>query len=214
MLFPLIETIAVENGKLQNLSYHQQRYREALAEYYPNQAVVMRNLSDITPPPEFQQGLVRCRIDYNATQQQVRFFRAQFDLDTDYVFGIFNASETRLLGGTGLHKRGREHRLEIGYWIHAQAVGKGYVTEAVKALTYNAFYYHGVKGLDICCDPRNQSSYAVAERCGFVHKETFSGRDQTPDGKPRDTMIWRLERPEVLAIPFPMHIYDAAQNLL
>lgn len=147
-------------------------------------------------------------------QQQLRFFRAQFDLDTDYVFGIFNASETRLLGGTGLHKRGREHRLEIGYWIHAQAVGKGYVTEAVKALTYNAFYYHGVKGLDICCDPRNQSSYAVAERCGFVHKETLSGRDQTPDGKPRDTMIWRLERPEVLAIPFPMHIYDAAQNLL
>lgn len=77
MLFPLIETIAVENGKLQNLAYHQQRYRQALAEYYPNQAVVMRNLSDITPPPEFQQGLVRCRIDYNATQQQVRFFPYQ-----------------------------------------------------------------------------------------------------------------------------------------
>lgn len=147
-------------------------------------------------------------------QQQLRFFRAQFDLDIDYVFGIFNASETRLLGGTGLHKRGGNHRLEIGYWIHQQAVGKGYVTEAVKALIYSAFSYHGVKGLDICCDPKNQASYAVAQRCGFTHEETLSGRDQTPDGKARDTMVWRLERSDTLETPFPLSIYDASNNSL
>lgn len=147
-------------------------------------------------------------------QQQLRFFRAQFDLDTDYVFGIFNASETQLLGSTGLHKRSREHRLEIGYWIRTQAVGKGYVTEAVQALVYAAFRYHGVKGIDICCDPRNQASYAVAQRCGFTHKETLSGRNQTPDGKPRDTMIWQLEQGNTLELPFAMRIYDEAHNLL
>jgi RimJ/RimL family protein N-acetyltransferase len=145
-------------------------------------------------------------------QQQLRFFRAQFDLDTDYTFGIFNPSETLLLGGTGLHKRGGDYRLEIGYWIDAQSVGQGYVTEAVKALVYAAFHYHGVKGIDICCDPRNHASYAVAQRCGFTHKETLSGKDLTPDGKPRDTMVWCMEQPETLRLPFSMTVYDAAHH--
>lgn len=147
-------------------------------------------------------------------QQQLRFFRAQFDLDNDYVFGIFNIDETLLLGGSGLHKRGAAQRLEIGYWIHAQAVGKGYVTETVRALVYAAFYCHGVKGLDICCDPRNQASYSVAQRCGFTHKATVSGKALTPEGKPRDTMIWQLEKPASLVAPFALRLYDAAQQRL
>ena len=44
-----------------------------------------------------------------------RRFRGRFDRDDDYVYGIFNPEETRVLGGTGLHTRVSGNALEIGY---------------------------------------------------------------------------------------------------
>ncbi|MGV6988216.1 aminotransferase class IV family protein [Testudinibacter sp. P80/BLE/0925] len=76
-MLPLIETIAVQDGELQNLAYHQRRYQQALATYYRQQTTQMLDLAAIQVPREFQHGLVRCRIDYNATEQQVRFFAYQ-----------------------------------------------------------------------------------------------------------------------------------------
>ncbi|TNH05322.1 hypothetical protein FHQ26_08655 [Testudinibacter sp. TR-2022] len=76
-MLPLMETIAVENGQLQNVAYHQQRYQQALREYYADTEVQVCDLSAIIVPLEFQHGVVRCRVDYNATQQQVRFFHYQ-----------------------------------------------------------------------------------------------------------------------------------------
>jgi RimJ/RimL family protein N-acetyltransferase len=57
--------------------------------------------------------------------QRLRSFRAKFDLDRDYVYGIFDSDEKVVLGGTGLHKRIGEGAREIGYWIHQHHVGRG-----------------------------------------------------------------------------------------
>ncbi|MGR3807053.1 4-amino-4-deoxychorismate lyase [Pasteurella testudinis DSM 23072] len=76
-MLPLIETIAVQDGVLQNVAYHQQRYQQALARYYSDQKTDCLDLSSIAVPCEFRQGLVRCRMDYNAIEQQVRFFAYQ-----------------------------------------------------------------------------------------------------------------------------------------
>lgn len=76
-MLPLMETIAVEKGVLQNLFYHQQRYQQTLSAFYPNQPIEILDLASICVPSEFQQGLVRCRVEYNNTRQQVRFFPYQ-----------------------------------------------------------------------------------------------------------------------------------------
>src|SRR5574342_1423507 len=55
-----------------------------------------------------------------------RRFRSHFDSGQDYVYGIFNPDETRVLGGTGLHRRLKGNGLGIGYWIH-----KGFVSQGV-----------------------------------------------------------------------------------
>lgn len=71
--FPLFETIAIIDGKPQNLPYHQARFELAMRDYF--HAPVAWQLADIlTVPAEFQQGLVRCRMDYNAEAFQVQFF--------------------------------------------------------------------------------------------------------------------------------------------
>src|SRR5574338_986969 len=53
-----------------------------------------------------------------AKVQRLKRFRGQFDLGQDFIYGIFNPENTRLLGGTGLHTRLGDSALEIGYWIH------------------------------------------------------------------------------------------------
>lgn len=71
--FPLFETIAIVNGKPQNLAYHQQRFEHAIKVFF--QATPQWQLAElINVPPAFQLGVVRCRIDYNATDFQQQFF--------------------------------------------------------------------------------------------------------------------------------------------
>jgi RimJ/RimL family protein N-acetyltransferase len=128
----------------------------------------------------------------DAKVQRLRSFRAEFDLDRDYIYGIFDSDEIVVLGGTGLHKRIGEGAREIGYWIHQHHVGRGYATEAAAALTRVAFEVDLVRRVEIRCDPTNDRSIAVPRKLGFTHEGTLRKNSITPDGELRDTMIWSL----------------------
>lgn len=127
-----------------------------------------------------------------AKTARLRQFRGNFDLDNNYVYGIFSSEETRVLGGTGLHTRAGENALEIGYWIRADSINQGFATEIAGALTKAAFEINNVKRVEIQCDPENIRSARVPEKLGFVHEATLRSREIMPDGKPRDTMIWTM----------------------
>ncbi|MCO5190278.1 MAG: GNAT family N-acetyltransferase [Anaerolineae bacterium] len=125
----------------------------------------------------------------------LRRFRGNFDLDVDYVYGIFDRDEAEVLGGTGLHTRIGKNALEIGYWIRADAVGRGLATEATAALTQIAFVVNGVDRVEIHCDPQNSASAAVPRKLGFTHEATLQRRIASgDDGEMRDSMIWTLFR--------------------
>jgi RimJ/RimL family protein N-acetyltransferase len=122
----------------------------------------------------------------------LRRFRGQFDLDDDYVYGILDRAERRVLGGTGLHTRGGAEAREIGYWIRADAEGQGYVTEAVAALTRVGFEVDRLERIEIRCDPANGRSSAVARRLGYAHEATLRGRIHDGQGRPTDVMVFSL----------------------
>ena len=46
-MFPLFETIAIENGKIKNIALHQARYERSLITYYGKSAVTFFNLLDL-----------------------------------------------------------------------------------------------------------------------------------------------------------------------
>ncbi|WGE78420.1 aminotransferase class IV family protein [Actinobacillus equuli] len=71
--FPLFETIAIIDGEPQNLAYHQQRFESAIKLYF-NAQPQWQLAEVICVPDEFQQGSVRCRIDYNASEFEQQFF--------------------------------------------------------------------------------------------------------------------------------------------
>lgn len=142
----------------------------------------------------------------------LRRFRGNFDLDRDYVYGIFNLHETQVLGGTGLHTRLGKRALEIGYWIHRAHLNQGLATEAAAALTKVAFELEEVDRVEIHCDPLNVRSAAVPRKLGFTHEATLRRRDRTPEGEPRDTMIWTLfstEYADSPAVQVQISLYDA-----
>jgi RimJ/RimL family protein N-acetyltransferase len=102
----------------------------------------------------------------------LREFRGQFDVGADSIYGIFDAGEERVLGGTGLHPRIGPGGLEIGYWIRADAAGKGLATESTAALTRVAFAVVGVERVEIRCAPENQASAAIPRKLGYSEEPT------------------------------------------
>ena len=130
--------------------------------------------------------------DLQTKIESIRRFRGKFDLGQDFVYGIFNQDDTRVLGGTGLHPRIGEAGLEIGYWIHHAYTNKGLATETAVALTQVAFKIDKVDRVEIRCDPENTASARVAEKIGFFHEATLSRRLPRENLLPRDTMIWTM----------------------
>ncbi len=138
--------------------------------------------------------------DLEAKVALLRRWRAEFDLDQDYVYGIFNRGETTALGSTGLHTRAGGNAREIGYWVRADHAGQGVATEAAAALTRVAFDINGVQRVEIHCDVRNLASAAVPRKLGFVHEANRRRTSPATDGS-YDLMVWTLFADEYRAGP-------------
>ena len=62
---------------------------------------------------------------------------------------------------------GRRQPPEIGYWLGAKHWGKGYATEAVRALIDHAFTDLDHEALQSAARVTNPASRRVLEKCGF-----------------------------------------------
>jgi len=125
-------------------------------------------------------------------EQRLARFHEAFHAGQDFVYGIFDASEREVFGGSGLHPRIGADALEIGYWIRTDVTGRGYATEVAEALTNAALRDVGVSRVQIRCDPANHASAAIPRKLGYRQLETIVENALTPDGQPRDTMVWQI----------------------
>ena len=126
------------------------------------------------------------------TRNRLRRYRSSFDSGDDFVFGIFDAEESEVLGGSGLHPRIGEGALEIGYWIRASRTGKGLATEAARALTQVGLEAPGIDRVQIMCDPANRASRRIPEKLGYRLIETRVGDRRSPGGAARDTVVFEM----------------------
>lgn len=62
----------------------------------------------------------------------------------------------------------KKNAVEIGYGIEPAYEGKGYTTEAVKAMIEWAFRQSGVYFVEAETEPDNKASQRILEKCGFV----------------------------------------------
>lgn len=74
-MYPLFETVAIIEGKAQNLALHQARYERSLQQFYGKQDVTVFQLAEIIEKhtallAQQDTTLYRCRLDYNAHHVQ------------------------------------------------------------------------------------------------------------------------------------------------
>lgn len=87
---------------------------------------------------------------------------------TNLMMLIISKENGKLIGATGYHNLNwKVPSFEIGYWIHPNYAGRGYVTEAVNALTDFAFSQFDAERVEILCDADNKASAAVAQKAGY-----------------------------------------------
>jgi len=138
--------------------------------------------------PSVDESEAHCR------RQQARFL-----LREDFVYFMFvrdaSGGDGELVGATGLHRIDWTLRkFEIGYWRKTGCEGRGFVTEAVRALARLAFDTLGARRVEIRMDDNNASSWRVAERAGFTLEALLRFDSATPAGDPRSTRVYARVR--------------------
>lgn len=139
-------------------------------------------------------------VPVDASEEVCRRAAAQFAAREDMMLFIWARESGRFLGGTGLHRFDWSvPRFEIGYWMRTSETGKGYVKEAVRALTDFAFTTLQAERMEIHCDARNRPSAVIARRCGYVYEGCIRHSARDPYGDLWDRMLFSKLRSEWLA---------------
>ncbi len=85
-----------------------------------------------------------------------------------YAIWIMELSDGTYLGDLCFKGITEDGMVEIGYGISPEFEGKGYMTEAVRAMTGWAGRQDGVRIIEAETDPDNHASQRVLEKCGYV----------------------------------------------
>jgi [ribosomal protein S5]-alanine N-acetyltransferase len=106
------------------------------------------------------------RIPSPYTEAHAREFFARGGAANETGFAIVSARDGKLLGGIGLRDAG-ESRGEVGYWVRAEARGRGVMRRALRLVARWAFDELGLVRLQLLTRPDNPASQRAAEGAGF-----------------------------------------------
>jgi RimJ/RimL family protein N-acetyltransferase len=100
------------------------------------------------------------------------------------------------IGGIGieLHTDVERVSAEIGYWLGEAMWGRGIATEALKAVTAEAFKRFDITRLYALPFADHAASVRVLEKAGYV-REGHLRRSAIKDGKVRDQLLFAAYRP-------------------
>jgi len=149
-------------------------------------------------------------IEMEETTTYARMAADLFQAGDDFPLWAFLKDTGEFVLACGLHRCDWDvPKFEIGYWRRSSYHGRGYVTEAVRALTGVGFEQMGANRMEIRCDARNSRSRRVAERAGYRLEAQIRHDSRAPDGTLRDTLIYALLPDEYRASPV---YFGGAQN--
>jgi ribosomal-protein-alanine N-acetyltransferase len=114
----------------------------------------------------------RDELTRSAFRRRVRHYQREAAEDHGYGFLIFEADSDRLLGGLTLSgvRRGVTQAGSLGYWLGLPHVGRGAMSEAVRAALdhfFDVLKLHRVEAATQLCNAR---SIGVLERNGFTRE--------------------------------------------
>lgn len=95
--------------------------------------------------------------------------KEEWRAETGYGFLIFRREDGELLGGITLSnvRLGVARTGCLGYWVGADHVRKGYMTEAVRCILDYSFNSLKLHRVEAACLPNNEASRGLLLKCGF-----------------------------------------------
>jgi [ribosomal protein S5]-alanine N-acetyltransferase len=105
-------------------------------------------------------------------RRRLRQYQRELRDDQGYPYLIFDETDSVLIGGLNLSniRRGVAQAAALGYWMGAPYVGRGLMTEAVRAAMRFAFGSLRLNRLEAACLPSNVASQRVLEKAGFTRE--------------------------------------------
>lgn len=98
----------------------------------------------------------------------VRSARHQHESGNGLHLAVFDGASGRFVGMIGLHHvSAYSPKGEVGYWIRLSEMGKGFATDALRALERYCRDELAFVRLDACIATDNFASQAVLRKCGF-----------------------------------------------
>ena len=110
-------------------------------------------------------------------------------------YGIVVKGTDKVIGSVDFNHRHADDVLEIGYTLHPDHWGLGYVPEAARALIDLAFKELGLHKIELSCFRSNVQSQRVAEKLGFTLEARIRDRKDT-QGNRCDSLIYGLLKSE------------------
>jgi ribosomal-protein-serine acetyltransferase len=99
----------------------------------------------------------------------------------------------KYIGGAGFHHIDWIRQCgEIGYWLAADAQGRGIMTKVCRALINHGFDAMKFHRIEIRCDPDNARSRAIPQRLGFQQEGVLRESLERYDGVMRDAVVYGL----------------------
>ena len=85
---------------------------------------------------------------------------------------MFRRDDGALLGAITLDniRRGPAQAGTLGYWVGADHARRGFMREAILAVSHHAFQSLDLSRLEAACLPENVASRGVLEKCGFKYE--------------------------------------------
>lgn len=126
-----------------------------------------------------------------AFRRRLRRYLKEMQQDSAYSFLLFRTEDDVLLGGATLSfvRRGVAQACSLGYWMGEPYAGKGYMSEAVKAIVPFAFRTLRLHRVEAACLPHNAPSIRLLEKVGFV-REGYARRFLRINGTWQDHLLF------------------------
>lgn len=126
-------------------------------------------------------------------EKLIAFYLKNITENANITWGIsLKVGGNGLIGTIGYHTIDKDHyRAEIGYMIHPDLWGRGYMDEAISALLQCGFNDLGFHSIEAKVNPENEKSCKILLKHGFV-KEAHFKENFCFQGKFQDTAIYSL----------------------
>lgn len=174
----------LETERLLLVPIQEEHHKIINAEIRKSHAALSRWLFWVNPVPKIEETLSFCQDCYK-----------KFMKNENLQLAIFNKEDRAFIGCIGVHDfnyKGEKNNFNIGYWIGSDYSGKGYMSEALKALCDYSFKELGATKLNITNDAENLPSNKLAKKAGFKLVETICKHIKNTDGELRDTNVYSL----------------------